>query len=88
MLRSLAGVSPDAEARALWIDASPGTLALLVVGLVLSQPGLLARLRPSATPEPGPCALVAQWLVLSALGLLSLLFVAGGSYNSFIYFRF
>ena len=88
MLRSLAGAAPDAEARALYIDASPGLLVLLVVGLVLSQPGLLPRLRPTATPDPAPRALTAQWVVLTILGLLSLLLIAGGSYNSFIYFRF
>ena len=88
MLRSLAGAAPDTEARALYIDASPGLLALVVVGLVLSQPGLLPRLRPTATPYPGPRSLLAQWALLSILGLLSILFVAGGSYNSFIYFRF
>ena len=42
----------------------------------------------SATPTPGPRALAAQWAVLTVLGLLSLLLVAGGSYTSFIYFRF
>ncbi len=88
MLRSLAGAAPDAEARALYIDASPGLLALVAVGLVLSQSGLLPRLRPTATPNPAPRALTAQWAVLTVLGLLSLLLVAGGSYNSFIYFRF
>ena len=88
MLRSLAGAAPDAEARALYIDASPGLLVLLVVGLVLSQPGLLPRLRPTATPDPAPRALTAQWAVLTILGLLSILLIAGGSYNSFIYFRF
>ena len=88
MLRSLAGAAPDAEARALYIDASPGLLVLVVVGLVLSQPGLLPNLRPTATSQPGARALAAQWAVLTVLGLLSLLLVAGGSYNSFIYFRF
>ena len=88
MLRALAGAAPDAETRALWIDASPGFLVLLAVGLILSQPGLLTRLRPSATPDPAPRALCAQWLVLTVLGLLSALFIAGGSYNAFIYFRF
>ena len=88
MLRSLAGAAPDAEARALYIDASPGLLALVAVGLVLSQSGLLPRLRPTATPNPAPRALTAQWAVLTVLGILSLLLVAGGSYNSFIYFRF
>ena len=88
MLRGLAGAAPAAEARALWIDASPGLLALLAAGLVLSQPGLLAHLRPTATPDPAPHPLLAQWLALTVLGLLSLLFVAGGSYNSFIYLRF
>ena len=88
MARSLAGAAPAAEARALWIDASPRLLLALAAGLVLSQPGLLRGLRPSATPGPGGARLFAQWIVLTALGLLSLLFVAGGSYNAFIYFRF
>ena len=88
MLRSLAGAAPDAEARALYIDASPRLLLALAAGTILSQPGLLARLRPTATPDPAPRSLAAQWAVLTVLGLLSILLIAGGSYNSFIYFRF
>ncbi|MBR1836940.1 MAG: hypothetical protein IJ783_06590, partial [Kiritimatiellae bacterium] len=89
MLRSLCGAAPADEARILWIDASPRFFLALAAGLALSQPGLLSALRPSASPEPrGAAARCAQWLALTALGLVALLFVAGGSYHSFIYFRF
>jgi alginate O-acetyltransferase complex protein AlgI len=96
MLRSLAGVADvSREARALWLDFSPKQILAIVAGVCLSVPVVpwlrkAMRRRMAASPggglrlavHAGECAL------LTALGLLSLLFVAGGSYNPFLYFRF
>ena len=98
MLRSLSGLADvSREARAIWLDFNPKQIVAIVAGVALAYPVVpwlraalgrrLAQAQRSGaalrlTVYAGECAL------LTALGLLSLLFVAGGSYNPFLYFRF
>lgn len=90
MFQSLAGMGDVArEARALWLCLSPKVLWALGIGLLLSLPvaPALRKLirRTFANPVWSECL---EWLVLTFLGLAALLFLAGGAYNPFIYFRF
>jgi len=91
-LRSLVGAVPAAqETRTLDIDAHPLFLAALAAGAILAT-GLPFRLWEWASRRSAGRSrhafLLAEWIAVSALALLALLFVAGGSYNPFIYFRF
>lgn len=97
MLRSLAGVADvSREARSLWLEFSPKQIVAIVVGVALAYPVVpwlratlgrrLAAARRGAVLRLGVVA--GECMLLTVLGLLSLLFVAGGSYNPFLYFRF
>ncbi len=91
MFRSLAGCGAAArEARTLWMAFPPKVLLALAIGVLCAAPlapalrNILRRLlaRTPATAE------AAEWLWCTLLGLAAMLFLAGGSYNPFIYFRF
>ena len=89
LLLSLAGAVPAAPAAAaLWIDATPPCLAALAAGAVLSFPVVpaLRRLARRALPEPAVWAAESAWATL--LGLAAALFVAGGTHQAFLYFKF
>ena len=92
-LRSLAGCTVAPETRTLFIDASPKLLLAVLFGLLFAygrpaKPGS-APVRPEqAAASPAPPLRFLSDLLLTLLGLLSLLLLAGGSYNPFIYFRF
>ena len=89
LLLSLAGAVPAAPAAAaLWIDATPPCLAALAAGAVLSLPVVpaLRRLARRALPEPAAWAAESLWATL--LGLAAALFVAGGTHQAFLYFKF
>lgn len=96
MLRSLAGaVDVSREARVLWLELNPKLIAVLVAGCVLSLPVVpwlreqirawFSQRRASVVPV---LVYAGEWMVLSVLGVVSMLFIAGGSYNPFLYFRF
>ena len=85
----LAGAVPAAPAAAaLWIDATPPCLAALAAGAILSLPVVpaLRRLARRALPEPAAWAAESLWATL--LGLAAALFVAGGTHQAFLYFKF
>ena len=93
MFSSLAGMAEAArEARALWLDLNPKTIAALMIGTAFSfpiVPWLRARIAGSGIASShGRAIWIIESLALTLLGLASLLFVAGGSYNPFLYFRF
>ena len=89
MAASLVGMgAPGREARALWVDVTPELLLAMAAGILVAGP-LAARLRAAAgrvAPEWGVRA--AEWGWLTLLGAVSVLWLAGGSYNPFLYFRF
>ncbi len=86
-LRSLAGRSAAPETRTLFIDASPKLLLAVLFGLLFAY-GRPAAKGGSGAESPSLPATLLSDLLLTLLGLLSLLLLAGGSYNPFIYFRF
>ena len=68
-------------------------LATLVVGVVFATPlaRTLGRWRDRVSASPGRLATVVQGLDVAWLGTVFLLasaFLAAGTYNPFIYFRF
>ena len=90
MLVSLAGAKPASpEAAELWLHVHPKLLLTVALGVVFAIPVLPALRARLARLVPNPVAL---WSIESAvaavLGLLSLVFLAGGTYNPFLYFRF
>lgn len=96
MLKSLVGLADvSREARVLWLDFNPKLVAAMMAGIVLSVP-VVPWIRRFYTAgeegaSPGGLALalyIGEWVVLTGLGLAAMLFIAGGSYNPFLYFRF
>lgn len=96
MLKSLAGLADvSREARVLWLDFNPKLLAAMTVGIVLSFP-IVPWLRETVTKRNAELGVngmsvfiyVCEWVVLTFLGITAMLFIAGGSYNPFLYFRF
>lgn len=90
-LQSLLGAGHvTREARVLWLDLTPKVVMALLAGVPLAYPvAPWARgvVRRALARQPWIPDLL-EWLVLSLVGLASLLMVAGGAYNPFIYFRF
>ena len=91
MFQSLVGCGTvTREARSLWMAFPPKILLALAIGTACAVPlapalrNILRRLlaRAPATEE------TAEWIWCTLLGLTAMLFLAGGSYNPFIYFRF
>ena len=87
-LRSLAGRAVDPETRTLFIDASPKLLLAVLFGLLFAYGRPAKSSSAPARPEQAAPLRFLSDLLLTLLGLLSLLLLAGGSYNPFIYFRF
>ena len=83
-LRSLAGCAAAPETRTLFIDASPKLLLAVFFGNLFA----FGRRSEQAGASPAAPLRFLSDLLLTLLGLLSLLLLAGGSYNPFIYFRF
>ena len=89
ILLSLAGAVPAAPAAgALWIDATPFRLGALAAGAVLSLPVVPALRRLARRALPEPAAWTAESLLATLLALAAALFVAGGTHNAFLYFKF
>jgi len=91
LFQSLAGCGQvTREARILWLEFSPKVALAMGAGMLLAYPVVpwarrLVRAgcaRCLWLPELG------EWLLLTLIGLASLVMVAGGAYNPFIYFRF
>lgn len=89
MAASLAGLgAPGRESRALWAEVSPKLLLAMAAGAVLAAP-VAEKARAAAWRlAPSWGASLAEWSWLTALGAVSVLELAGGSYNAFLYFRF
>ncbi|MBR4251600.1 MAG: MBOAT family protein [Kiritimatiellae bacterium] len=91
MFRSLVGCGTAArEARSLWMAFPPKVLLALAIGTACAAPlapALRNALRRLLARAPA-AAEAAEWLWCTLLGLSAMLFLAGGSYNPFIYFRF
>ena len=96
MLKSLAGVADvSREARVLWLDCNPKLLIAMGAGILLSVPVVpwIRRRLAHQTAKSGGgfmsvCLYAGEWIVLTFLGLTAMLFIAGGAYNPFLYFRF
>ena len=89
MLRSLAGAAPAApETAELWLQVHPKLLLAAALGTVFSLPvlpALRARLARLGCPD---AVWALESLGAALLGLVSLAYLAGGTYNPFLYFRF
>lgn len=91
MFQSLAGCgAAGRESRVLWLALTPKVLWAMALGGLFSLPAapFLRRAVRRACGGCGALAELAEWLALTFLGLAALLFIAGGAYNPFIYFRF
>ncbi len=91
VFKSLAGAAPAArETMLLYVDASPKLLLATAVGIVFAFPAVPAA-RAWLDRRLGadhPFQEAVGWAAVTCTALLALLFMAGGSYNPFIYFRF
>ncbi len=89
LFRCLAGAVPSAaETRTLWIYASPQLVVTLVAGVLFAFPVAPALRRRLGGVLSAPALYAAECSVLALLGVLSVVLLAGGTYNPFIYFRF
>ncbi len=89
MLRSMAGLAePSAESGALWLELSPLFMTAAGAGLLFAYPVVPCLRMFLARHVGGNVLYAAENVALSALGLASILFVAGSTYNPFLYFRF
>lgn len=92
LLRSMAGTAEVAPAaRSLAIDANPVLLCAVAVGAAIAT-GIPARVCACVSSRLERCApallAAARWSFATVAALFSILLLAGGSYNPFIYFRF
>lgn len=88
---SLLGMAePGRETMLLYVDAAPKFLITMVLGILFAYPVVpmlkLKLMRSDGTLHP--LCNVIVWLAISLSAALAILFIAGGSYNPFIYFRF
>lgn len=96
MLQSLLGMAEvTREARVLWLDLNPKLIVVLILGCLFSFPvvpvlrqNIAASLATRRSNALGIFVYMGECVVLTLLGLISMLFIAGGSYNPFLYFRF
>jgi alginate O-acetyltransferase complex protein AlgI len=78
------------EARVLWLDFSPKVVAAMLIGGLIAYP-VVPWARRHLHACCARCAWLpdlAEWLLLTLFGLASMVMMAGGAYNPFIYFRF
>ncbi len=99
MFQSLSGAAPLAPAaRTLWLECSPKLTGTIAAGVLFAwpvAPWLRGRIEAALDHLAGGRLLAAEvawrtgiWVILVLLGALAALFMAGGAYNPFIYFRF
>lgn len=88
---SLFGLAePGRETMLLYVDAAPKFLITMAVGIIFAYP-VVPFFRRLLTRDDGslhPLCNFAVWFIITLLAALAILFIAGGSYNPFIYFRF
>ena len=89
VLKSMFGIAEvTPETNVLWIDCSYKLLISMIIGILCAYP-IVPFVRNKIYKHCNANLIYSiEWLILSLLGLLSMLFVAGGSYNPFLYFRF
>lgn len=89
ILKSMFGLMPvTPETNVLWIDCSYKLLISMFIGILCAYP-IVPYIRTKLYKNFNESVLYAiEWLWLTVLGLFAMLFVAGGSYNPFLYFRF
>ena len=89
VLRSLAGLAPlSREARVLWLDCTPVFLAALAAGALFSLPAVPLLRRAARRLMPDWAAWTLESAAATALGAAALLFLAAGTQQSFLYFKF
>ena len=89
VLRSLAGLATlSREARTLWLDCTPVVGAALAAGAALSLPVVPLVRRAARRILPDGVVWTLESLAATALGAVALLFLAAGTRQSFLYFKF
>ena len=89
MLRSLAGAGATApETAALWLHVHPKLLLAAAAGTVFSLPVLPVLRARLGRAMPDWACWILESAAAAALGVASLVFLAAGTYNPFLYFRF
>ena len=89
LLRSLTGIAPlSRKARTLWLDCTPVVVAALAAGAALSLPVVPYIRRALRRIIPDGTVWTLESLAATALGAAALLFLAAGTRQSFLYFKF
>jgi alginate O-acetyltransferase complex protein AlgI len=89
ILRSLTGLAPlSREARILWLDCTPLFEIALGAGLVFSLPLVPLLRRAARRVLPDGVVWTLESLAATALGAAAIVFLAAGTRQSFLYFKF
>ena len=89
VLHSLTGLATlSREARTLWLDCTPVFEIALVAGAALSLPVVPLLRRAARRLLPDGVAWTLESLAATALGAAALVFLAAGTRQSFLYFKF
>ncbi|MBQ6245627.1 MAG: MBOAT family protein, partial [Kiritimatiellae bacterium] len=89
VLRSLTGLAPlSREARILWLDCTPLFEIALGAGLVFSLPVVPLLRRAARRVLPDGVVWTLESLAATALGAAAIVFLAAGTRQSFLYFKF
>ena len=89
VLRSLTGLAPlSREARILWLDCTPLFEIALGTGLVFSLPVVPFLRRAARRILPEGAVWTLESLAATALGAAAIVFLAAGTRQSFLYFKF
>ena len=89
VLHSLTGLATlSREARTLWLDCTPVFEIALAAGAALSLPVVPLLRRGVRRLLPDGVAWTLESLVATALGAAALVFLAAGTRQSFLYFKF
>lgn len=89
ILKSMFGLSSVIpETNVLWVECSPKLFLSLFFGVLCAYPVVPFVREKLYRYFNSNFIYLIEWLWLSVLGLFSMLLVAGGSYNPFLYFRF
>ncbi len=89
VLRSLTGLAPlSREARILWLDCTPLFEIALGTGLIFSLPVVPFLRRAARRILPEGAVWTLESLAATALGAAAIIFLAAGTRQSFLYFKF
>ena len=89
VLCSLTGLAPiSREARTLWLDCTPIFEIALAVGAALSLPVVPFLRRAARRILPDSVVWTLESLAATALGTAAIVFLAAGTRQSFLYFKF